>query len=42
MEKDQNDDLRVLKRVGTGLTLVALGVFQMHTFHVNGTVSVMY
>eukprot|EP00658_Telonema_sp_P-2_P014137 TRINITY_DN15359_c0_g1_i6.p1 TRINITY_DN15359_c0_g1~~TRINITY_DN15359_c0_g1_i6.p1 ORF type:complete len:355 (+),score=66.51 TRINITY_DN15359_c0_g1_i6:190-1254(+) len=31
-----NDDLRVLKKVGSGLLLVAFGVFQMHTFHVNG------
>lgn len=36
MEKGQNDDLRVLKRVGAGLGLVALGIFQMHTHHVNG------
>eukprot|EP00656_Telonema_subtile_P002791 TRINITY_DN11273_c0_g1_i1.p1 TRINITY_DN11273_c0_g1~~TRINITY_DN11273_c0_g1_i1.p1 ORF type:complete len:480 (+),score=61.03 TRINITY_DN11273_c0_g1_i1:72-1511(+) len=33
----QNDDPRLLKKIGTGLVLVALGIFQMHTWHVNGS-----
>jgi len=37
-----SDDARVLKRVGTGLLMVAAGIFQMHTFHINGAESDSY